>query len=277
MSNDELELMRERYLKLVDIHGQLQIQNSLLEERLLSIVETYSDEKKHLEQSLCDAKQQIVYLQETINELQIDKQRYKDDCNLAVRLLHQHPQEFISTTSTGQMQEQLKNRFETTSINQPISSQRTMMLPTFPPTFVPLLPPTSSSSTTSSSINTQTTVPSMAATDDNLRLAANALFKSNSVHHFPSTQFICSACNRTIKRCDASIQTSLDGKPNPNEVSRLRLVSLSTSDDGAWLSLDSPHAHGAIQETPVTNTKQTFQHGNFDHVSIRPIPKMHHV
>ena len=98
-------------LKLVDIHGQLQMQNSLLEERILTIVETYSEEKNQLEKSLLDAKQQIVYLQETINELQIDKQRYKDDCNLAVRLLHRHPNEFIST-STGQMQEQLKNRYE---------------------------------------------------------------------------------------------------------------------------------------------------------------------
>ena len=113
MSHDELELLRERYLKLVDMHGQLQVQNSLLEERVLAVVETYSDEKKQFEQALLDAKQQIIYLQETVNELQVDKQRYKDDCNLAVRLLHQHPQEFIATTTTnGQMQEQLKNRFE---------------------------------------------------------------------------------------------------------------------------------------------------------------------
>jgi DNA repair ATPase RecN len=110
-TNQELELMRERYLKLVDIHGQLQIQNSLLEDKILSIVETYSNEKNLLEQSLMDAKQQIVSLQDTINELQIDKQRYKDDCNLAVRLLHRHPNEFVSTTS-GQIQEQLKNRYE---------------------------------------------------------------------------------------------------------------------------------------------------------------------
>jgi hypothetical protein len=107
----ELELMRERYLKLVDIHGQLQIQNSLLEDKILSIVETYSNEKNILEQSLTDAKQQIICLQGTINELQVDKQRYKDDCNLAVRLLHRYPNEFISTTS-GEIQEQLKNRYE---------------------------------------------------------------------------------------------------------------------------------------------------------------------
>jgi DNA repair ATPase RecN len=111
MNIDELDLMRERYLKLVDIHGQLQVQNSLLEERILSIVETYSTEKSQLEQALSDAKEQIVYLQETVNELQTEKQRYKDDCNLAVRLLHRYPNEFISTTS-GQIPEQLKNRYE---------------------------------------------------------------------------------------------------------------------------------------------------------------------
>ena len=108
---NELELMRERYLKLADVHGQLQLQNSLLEERLLSIVETYSDEKSQLEQSLFDAKQQILCLQQTVHDLQIEKQRYKDDCNLAVRLLHRHPNEFISTTS-GQISEQIKNRLE---------------------------------------------------------------------------------------------------------------------------------------------------------------------
>ena len=107
----ELELIRERYLKLVDIHGQLQIQNSLLEERVLTIVETNLNEKNHLEQSLVNVKQQNRRLQEIVNELQIDKQRYKDDCNLAVRLLHRHPNEFISTTS-GIIQQELTNRNE---------------------------------------------------------------------------------------------------------------------------------------------------------------------
>jgi len=115
MNKDELELMRERYLKLADIHGQLQIQNGLLEERILSLVEKYSNEQTQLEKSLNDAKQQIIYLQDTVNELQIEKQRYKDDCNLAVRLLHRYPNEFISTTS-GQIQEQLKNRYESVKI-----------------------------------------------------------------------------------------------------------------------------------------------------------------
>jgi hypothetical protein len=107
----ELESIRERYIRLADIHGQLQMQNSLLEERILSVVETYSNEKNYFEQALFDAKQESTRLQETVKELQIEKQRYKDDCNLAVRLLHRHPNEFISTTS-GQILEQLKYRNE---------------------------------------------------------------------------------------------------------------------------------------------------------------------
>jgi hypothetical protein len=118
MTND-LELIRERYLKLVDNHNELQKQNSLLEDRILSIVESYSEEKSKFEHDLLDAKQQIVELTNTVNELEFEKQRYKNDCNLAIKLLHQHPNEFISKT-----------------LNQ---SQHTVIVPTFPPTFATAL------------------------------------------------------------------------------------------------------------------------------------------
>ncbi len=81
----DLELMRERYRRLINIHGELQKQNSLLEEKILSIVETYSNDKYQLEQDLIIAKQRILHLEDTVNDLEIEKQRYKDDCNLAAR------------------------------------------------------------------------------------------------------------------------------------------------------------------------------------------------
>ena len=59
-------------------------------------------------------KQQVIHLKDTVNELEIEKQRYKDDCNLAVRLLHRHPNEFIPTTPEH-IQEQLKNKNESVS------------------------------------------------------------------------------------------------------------------------------------------------------------------
>ncbi|CAF0773524.1 unnamed protein product [Rotaria sp. Silwood1] len=272
---NELALMRERYLKLADIHGQLQMQNSLLEERVLSIVETYSNEKNHLEQSLFDAKQEILCLKETINDLQIEKQRYKDDCNLAVRLLHRHPNEFISTTS-GQIQEQIKNRFDSTSANQFISSQRSVLIPTFPPTFV--APPPLLTTTTMPAFNNTQTISATSTTNDSLRLAAEALFKSNSVHRSPSTQFICSDCHQIVKRCDVGVQTSLDNNTNHNITSRLRLVSLTSSDDGlsnddAWVSFDSQLTGQRYQ---MNHTRQALKNEGHNELSTCSIPKMHH-
>ncbi len=162
------------------------------------------------------------------------------------------------------------------SANQSIPSQRSVLIPTFPPTFIAptqLLPRTK---TTSSSVNTQT-MPNVTTTNDSLRLAAEALFKSNSVHRFPSNQYICSDCHRTVKRCDVSVQTSLDDDKNHNTTSRLRLVSLTSSDDGlggdgTWLSLDSPHSHMTTQEYHMGNTRQ-----GYDKLSSCKIPGMHHV
>lgn len=253
MNVNELDLLRERYLKLVDIHGEIQKQNSLLEERILSIVESYSDEKTHLENELSRAKEQIQYLQHTVEELQIDKQRYKDDCNLAVRLLHQHPKEFITTTS-GQLQEQVVKTNLT---------QRSILMPTFPPIFVP--PP---------QLITTTTVTNELNTNENLRLA-ETLFKSNSVNRSTTTSVVCSNCSRTIKRCDVSVQTSLDKSNKFNLTSRLRLIS-STSDeettnenDGAWISLDSPHERKVTNEFyPINSTKSIIPENKFSTSNI---------
>ncbi|CAF3148262.1 unnamed protein product [Rotaria sp. Silwood2] len=265
----DLELMRERYLKLVDIHGQLQTQNSLLEERILSIVEIYSNEKSQLEQELIDAKQEIINLKDTINELEIEKQRYKDDCNLAVRLLHRNPHEFLSTKSDF-TQKQLQNKNESTFTTPSTQSQHTIVIPTFPPTFVTSLP-LFNTTNSSSTIVTQTKPIAI----DNLRLA-ETLFKSNTVHRYPSTHFICSNCHRTIKCCDVSIQTSLD---DHNTISRMRVISHTTSDDEfhddkGWISSEPHCTHMTVQEYQMGNTKKAFQDTGLPSNSI---PQMHHV
>ncbi|CAF2390746.1 unnamed protein product [Rotaria sp. Silwood2] len=145
----ELELMRERYGKL------------------------------NLEQDLIDVKQKIIHLQDTIDDVKIENQRYKDDCNLAVRLLQRHPNEFISTTTLEHIQEQSKtNR---------------VIIPTFPPIFVTPLPLHNTTSSPSPVVTSTIT--------DDFHLA-ESLFKLNTVHRYPSSHFICSNCHRTIKYCD---------------------------------------------------------------------------
>jgi hypothetical protein len=237
----ELELIRERYLKLVENHGELQKQNSLLEDRILSIVENYSEEKSQFEHDLLDAKQQIFDLKNTINELEIDKQRYKDDCNLAVRLLHQHPNEFIS--------DQLINEFPSTN-----QSQHTVIVPTFPPTFTTSFPLFNTSSSINQTIAT--------VNNDNLHLA-ESLYKSNNVHRYPSTYFICSNCHKTIKYSDVSVQTSLDDL-------RRRVVSFTDSDDGNLHN----HSHMTVKEYQQGHTRRSSHDSTLISNSI---PQMHHV
>ncbi|CAF1164849.1 unnamed protein product [Rotaria sordida] len=268
----DLELMRERYHKLLDAHGQLQTQNSLFEEQILSIVETYSNEKNQLEQNLIDAKQEIINLKDTINELEIEKQRYKDDCNLAVRLLHQHPHEFISTQS-DYIQKQLQNKNESTPTTPPTPLSHNILIPTFPPIFVtslPLLNTTNSSSSTVTQTPSTTTI-----TIDNLRLS-ETLFKSNTVHRYPSSHFICSNCHQTIKCCDVSVQTSLD---DHNTISKIHVISHTASDDEfngdtTWTSYEPHGTHMTVQEYQMGHARKVSHDTGLPSNSI---PQMHRV
>lgn len=130
--------------------------------------------------------------------------------------------------------------------------------------------------TNTSSVTTSTTASQAATAANNLRLTAQTLFKSNSVHRSPSTQFLCSNCHQTVRRCDVSVQTSLDDQMiNSDSTSRVRLISLTGSDDGVnndgtWLALDSPHTRVNMQEYPMDNTQHLFHES-------RSTPRMHHV
>jgi hypothetical protein len=151
-----------------------------------------------------------------------------------------------------------------------MQSQHSFLIPTFPPIFV--APLTMLNTTTPSS---STTTPTTPVPTDNLRLA-ESLFKSNSVHRYPSTYFICSNCHRTVKFSDVSVQTSLD---DPGTTSRVRVVSLTSSDDGlhnntAWVSLEPHHAHMTVQEYQMGNARRPSQDLGLPSSSI---PGMHHV
>jgi hypothetical protein len=161
-----------------------------------------------------------------------------------------------------------------TSINPSTQSQHSVVIPTFPPTFVTSFSMVNTTSS-SPSIVTQTTPTATIATD-NLRLA-QSLFKSNSVHRYPSTHFICSNCHQTVKCCDVSVQTSLDDQ---NTTSRIRVVSLTSSDDGlhssdtTTISLEPHHAHMTLQQYQMGNVRRPSQDAGLPSNSI---PQMHHV
>jgi hypothetical protein len=138
-----------------------------------------------------------------------------------------------------------------------------MVIPTFPPTYATPLPLFNTTIPSSSGINPTTA-------NDNLRLA-ESLFKTNTVHRYPSTHYICSNCHQTIKCSDVSVQTSLD---DHHTTSRTRVVSLTASSDGlsggtTRVSLD--HGHMTVKE---------YQSGRLSQDTSLPshsIPQMHDV
>ncbi|CAF2726549.1 unnamed protein product [Rotaria sp. Silwood2] len=97
--------------------------------------------------------------------------------------------------------------------------QHSVIIPTFPPIFVTLLPLLNITSSSSPVVTSTIT--------DNLHLAGSQL-KLNTVHHYPSSHFICSNCHRTIKCCNVNVQTSLN---DHDAISRTRTVSLMASDE----------------------------------------------
>jgi hypothetical protein len=103
---------------------------------------------------------------------------------------------------------------------------------------------------------------------DNLRLA-ESLFKSNTVHRYPSTNFICSNCHKTIKCCDVSVQTSQIGvvplTPSKGEL----------NSDTGWISLEPHnHIHMTVQGYQMGNTKRLSQDIGLPSNSI---PQMHRI
>ncbi|CAF3360506.1 unnamed protein product [Rotaria socialis] len=266
----DLTLMQERYQKLLDAHGHLQMQNSLLEERILSIAEIFSDEKFQLEQELIDAKQEISNFKDTINELTIEKQRYKDDCNLAVSLLHQNPHEFSSTTSED-IQKQLNVKSELIPTSQHLQSPHSIVIPTFPPSFATTLQWLNATNCALSADNHSATIAAM----DNLQLA-ETLFKSNNVHRYPSTQFTCAKCHRTVKCCDISVQTSF---ADDSSTSRIDAVSHASPNsehyiDSGWVPFEPHCLHMKVKKYQIGNIRKTHQD-----IGLRAnsIPQMHHV
>jgi hypothetical protein len=145
-----------------------------------------------------------------------------------------------------------------------------MIIPTFPPTFVTSLP-LINTATSSSPVTNQNT--KIAA--DNLRLA-ESLFKSNTVHRYPSTYFICSNCHRTVKCCDVSVQTTLH---DHGTTSRIHVVTLTASDDELnrdtpWISLEPHHEHMILQEYQMGYLGRPSQDAG---LASNSIPQMHHV
>ncbi|CAF1051263.1 unnamed protein product [Brachionus calyciflorus] len=110
--NDENRVLKEKYERIYEAQRKLEKLNSDLEDRLLKIVEKYENEQKSLLEDLTIAHSKLVEANLNIEQLEKEKDSYKNDCNLAVSLLQCKPNEFVSH-SYRSLPSSIKDRLKT--------------------------------------------------------------------------------------------------------------------------------------------------------------------
>lgn len=137
--NDENKSLKEKYDRVSDVQRKLEKINSDLEEKLLKIVEKYENEQKTLLEDLTIAHSRLVDANLTIEDLEKQKEMYKQDCNLAVNLLQCKPNDFVSH-SYKSLPYSIKNRLKTHLSNADIEKLETDNGADIQPKTIPKIP-----------------------------------------------------------------------------------------------------------------------------------------
>ncbi|GFS96726.1 brain-enriched guanylate kinase-associated protein [Nephila pilipes] len=82
--------------KLYENQRRLQKINESLEEKLLHVAEKFENEKSDLTRDVSDLTSRLVEARLTIAELEEENEQYRNDCNIAVRLLQCKPSSFVA-------------------------------------------------------------------------------------------------------------------------------------------------------------------------------------
>ncbi|GFQ89478.1 brain-enriched guanylate kinase-associated protein [Trichonephila clavata] len=87
---------KEKYDRLYENQRRLQKINESLEEKLLHVAEKFENEKSDLTRDVSDLTSRLVEARLTIAELEEENEQYRNDCNIAVRLLQCKPSSFVA-------------------------------------------------------------------------------------------------------------------------------------------------------------------------------------
>ncbi|XP_035209283.1 tight junction-associated protein 1-like isoform X2 [Stegodyphus dumicola] len=169
---------KEKYDRLYENQRRLQKINESLEEKLLHAAEKFENEKSDLTRDVSDLTSRLVEARLTIAELEEENEQYRNDCNIAVRLLQCKPSSFVAHKFNSLPADfQAKVKRHLTRPQRDIRASSSSLLDQCPPDVrtikvsVPTLPPAAmvysvNKSTSSSTNNTQqsSTVPSVEET-----------------------------------------------------------------------------------------------------------------
>ncbi|KAK2182280.1 hypothetical protein NP493_359g10020 [Ridgeia piscesae] len=205
---DDLGKLRDRYDRLFESHRKLQKLNHNLEDKLLNIVAKFNNDKQTLQQDIGTLNAQVVDAKFTICDLEEECERFRTDCNVAVKLLQCTPPAYVShklNTLPLDLQERVKAHLtpdevicmEEASTPPPETKMIRVPMPTFPPTAmlysVPrsIVPPEPK----------QTKVDTVPTT-----LIAQVLSKPETKQR-PRRFYICNECKRGFMCMDRDTQT----------------------------------------------------------------------
>jgi len=145
---EELAKLRDRYERLLDSHKKMQRVNHNLEEKLLSIVTKCETEKRSMEEEVSQLTSKLVDAKVSISDMEEENERYRSDCNMAVKLLQCKPSNFVAhklNTLPLDLQDRVRSQLsgkqlcaleEAPNNNSHPTDQRMIRvpMPTFPPT-----------------------------------------------------------------------------------------------------------------------------------------------
>uniref|UniRef100_A0A5K4FCX6 Uncharacterized protein n=1 Tax=Schistosoma mansoni TaxID=6183 RepID=A0A5K4FCX6_SCHMA len=142
---EKIQILTERHERLISSHQRLSKLNHELEERLLDTIEKSSTEIQQLTEELESTKHSLRTAQQTLNSIVEERDRCKEDCISAVKLLQENPNQFISELPPIESPPPDKIHILTNlsngdcshgAHNSPFSSSASIFstfLPTFPP------------------------------------------------------------------------------------------------------------------------------------------------
>lgn len=120
---NENKILKDKYEKVNDAQRKFENQNSKLEDRLLNIVEKYEAEQKGLLEDLSIAHSKLVEMKLNLNELEDQKEQFRNDCNVAVNLLQCRPEGFVNH-SYNALPINLKDRLKSILTDEEITELR---------------------------------------------------------------------------------------------------------------------------------------------------------
>ncbi|CAH8501700.1 unnamed protein product [Heterobilharzia americana] len=93
---EKIQILTERHERLVSSHQRLSKLNHELEEKLLDTIEKSTSEIQQLTEELESTKNSLRQAQKSLNATTQERDRCKEDCISAVRLLQTNPNLFLS-------------------------------------------------------------------------------------------------------------------------------------------------------------------------------------